>query len=77
MSCPATRFAVTPLTEDCGILEWVPKTGTLRTAVQSIYEQEGYFDRKTNGTIDHLYKQHEHKYQVLQAAGRCPRALAI
>jgi hypothetical protein len=59
---------VTPLTEDCGILEWVPKTGTLRTAVQGIYEQEGHFDRKTNGVIDSMYKHHEHKYQVCAAA---------
>ena len=56
---------MTPLTEDCGILEWVPKTGTLRTAVQGMYQQEGLFDpRKTNGTIDSMYKHHEHKYQV-------------
>jgi hypothetical protein len=57
---------VTPLTEDCGILEWVPKTGTLRSAVQGVYQQEGFFDpRRTNTTIDGMYKQHEHKYQVL------------
>ena len=61
----AFRFAVTPLTEDCGILEWVPRTGTLRSAVQGIYQQEGFYDpRRTNTTIDGMYKQHEHKYQV-------------
>lgn len=75
--CPATRFAVTPLTEDCGILEWVPKTGTLRIAVQGIYEQEGHFDRKTNGVIDSMYKHHEHKYQVCAAAGQALCAPSI
>ena len=62
---------MTPLTEDCGILEWVPKTGTLRSAVQGMYQQEGLFDpRRTNGTIDSMYKHHEHKYQVGAVAGQ-------
>ena len=78
MTTLACRFAVTPLTEDCGILEWVPKTGTLRSAVQGIYQQEGHFDpRRTNSVIDAMYKQHEHKYQVGMAASGVACLLVI
>lgn len=52
------RFAVTPLTEDCGILEWVQKTGTLRHSVQRVYVQEGLFHNRTNQVIQRLYDTH-------------------
>jgi len=38
-------FAVTPLSEDCGILEWVRNTRGLRHILQDLYAAEGKFDK--------------------------------
>lgn len=35
-----------PLSEDCGFIEWVPQTVTLRTVCQETYAAEGLFDSK-------------------------------
>ncbi len=40
------RFAVVPLSEDCGFIEWVPQTVTLRKVCQDTYAAEGLFDTK-------------------------------
>ncbi|KAH9318621.1 hypothetical protein KI387_020390 [Taxus chinensis] len=49
-------FAVIPLTEDCGIVEWVPHTRGIRHILQDLYIACGKFDRqKTNATIKRLY----------------------
>lgn len=49
-------FAVIPLTEDCGMVEWVPHTRGLRQILQDIYISGGKFDRqKTNSQIKHIY----------------------
>ncbi|KAF8405476.1 hypothetical protein HHK36_010382 [Tetracentron sinense] len=51
-------FAVIPLTEDCGMVEWVPHTRGLRHILQDIYVTCGKFDRqKTNPLIKRLYDQ--------------------
>ncbi|MCL7051841.1 hypothetical protein MKW94_026365 [Papaver nudicaule] len=51
-------FAVIPLTEDCGIIEWVPHTRGLRHILQDIYTAHGKFDRqKTNPVIKRIYDQ--------------------
>ncbi|XP_062086906.1 serine/threonine-protein kinase ATR isoform X2 [Humulus lupulus] len=51
-------FAVIPLTEDCGMVEWVPHTRGLRHILQDIYITCGKFDRlKTNPQIKRLYDQ--------------------
>ncbi|KAI3955847.1 hypothetical protein MKW98_006207 [Papaver atlanticum] len=51
-------FAVIPLTEDCGMVEWVPHTRGLRHILQDIYTAHGKFDRhKTNPVIKRIYEQ--------------------
>lgn len=51
-------FAVIPLTEDCGMVEWVPNTRGLRHILQDIYVTLGKFDRqKTNPLIKRIYDQ--------------------
>ncbi|GLT42972.1 hypothetical protein SLA2020_169490 [Shorea laevis] len=51
-------FAVIPLTEDCGMVEWVPHTRGLRHILQDIYIRCGKFDRqKTNPQIKRIYDQ--------------------
>ncbi|PHT64079.1 Serine/threonine-protein kinase ATR [Capsicum annuum] len=51
-------FAVIPLTEDCGMVEWVPHTRGLRQILQDIYISCGKFDRqKTNPKIKRIYDQ--------------------
>ncbi|WOK94665.1 serine/threonine-protein kinase ATR isoform X1 [Canna indica] len=51
-------FAVIPLTEDCGMVEWVPHTRGLRHILQDIYITCGKFDRqKTNPKIKSIYDQ--------------------
>ncbi|RDY02662.1 Serine/threonine-protein kinase ATR, partial [Mucuna pruriens] len=51
-------FAVIPLTEDCGMVEWVPHTRGLRQILQDIYITCGKFDKqKTNPQIKQIYDQ--------------------
>lgn len=51
-------FAVIPLTEDCGMVEWVPHTRGLRHILQDIYITCGNFDRqRTNPLIKKIYEQ--------------------
>ncbi|KAF6176279.1 hypothetical protein GIB67_023570 [Kingdonia uniflora] len=55
-------FAVIPLTEDCGMVEWVPHTRGLRQIVQDIYITQRKFDRhKTNPLIKRIYDQYQGK----------------
>ncbi|KAJ3693956.1 hypothetical protein LUZ60_009436 [Juncus effusus] len=55
-------FAVVPLTEDCGMVEWVPHTRGLRHILQDIYITCGKFDRqRTNPMIKRVYDQHQGK----------------
>uniref|UniRef100_A0A0D9WU94 Serine/threonine-protein kinase ATR n=1 Tax=Leersia perrieri TaxID=77586 RepID=A0A0D9WU94_9ORYZ len=55
-------FAVVPLTEDCGMVEWVPNTRGLRQILQDIYITCGNFDRmKTNPHIKKIYDQLQSK----------------
>ena len=49
-------FSVVPLTEDCGIIEWVPNTNGFRHCCQDMYVADGLFDRKTtNKDIKETY----------------------
>ncbi|CAI5488259.1 unnamed protein product, partial [Closterium sp. Naga37s-1] len=51
-------FAVLPLTEDCGMVEWVPHTRGFRHVMQDLYAAHGLFDRqKTLGQVKRLYDQ--------------------
>ncbi|KAK9690702.1 hypothetical protein RND81_09G148200 [Saponaria officinalis] len=55
-------FAVIPLTEDCGMVEWVPHTRGLRHILQDIYITCKKFDRqKTNPQLKRIYDQHQGK----------------
>ncbi len=47
-----------PLTEDCGIIEWVRRTAGLRQCCQAVYEADGRFNRLTNTAIKKLYDHH-------------------
>ena len=48
-------FAVMPLTEDCGMIEWIENTRGFRHCCQDVYVQEKLFDRKTNKQIKETY----------------------
>ncbi|GBG70226.1 hypothetical protein CBR_g6357 [Chara braunii] len=51
-------FSVVPLTEDCGLVEWVPHTRGLRHILQDVYAGSGHFDRqRTNPLIKKIYDQ--------------------
>ena len=50
------RFAVVPLTEETGIIEWVPNTHGLRHCCQDIYIADGTYDKRTvNANIKKIY----------------------
>lgn len=49
------RFAVTPLTDDCGLVEWVNDLTTLRHTVQAMLSAEGIYHKTTNIAIKKLY----------------------
>ena len=52
-------FAVLPLTEDCGILEWINHLNSLRSICEGLYSAEGLFNGGRDGTrkwIDKTYK---------------------
>lgn len=63
--CFQQRFAVTPLTEECGILEWVPNVAPLRNAVEGMYRQDKLFDNTTNSTIKRIWEAYPHKVPCL------------
>lgn len=47
-----------PLTEDCGLVEWVQHTTGLRHCIEAVYTAEGLFDRsKTNHSIRNAYEK--------------------
>mmetsp|Transcript_10928 Transcript_10928/g.67521 ORF Transcript_10928/g.67521 Transcript_10928/m.67521 type:complete len:2630 (+) Transcript_10928:210-8099(+) len=49
-------FGVIPLTEECGLIEWVHNTTGLRHVCQDVYTREGLFDRRrTNPQIKKMY----------------------
>ncbi|KAI3855897.1 hypothetical protein MKW98_007860 [Papaver atlanticum] len=51
-------FAMIPLTEDCGIIDWVPHTRGLRHILQDIHTAHGKFDgQKTNPVIKWICDQ--------------------
>ncbi|EIE22187.1 kinase-like protein [Coccomyxa subellipsoidea C-169] len=50
-------FAVVPLSEDCGFIEWVPQTVTLRNVCTEVYAAEGLTDMKsTLASVHSTYK---------------------
>ena len=53
---PLRRFAVVPLTEETGILEWVFHTHGLRHCCQDIYFADGIMDKRTQGMIKKMHE---------------------
>ena len=49
---------VLPLQEDCGILEWVNNTSTLRDCLSGIYAAEGITDRATWSRVKTMWDRH-------------------
>lgn len=47
---------MTPLTEDCGLVEWVNDLSTLRHTVQAMLSAEGIYHKNTNSTIKKMYE---------------------
>ena len=45
-----------PLTEDCGLIEWVPDTGGIRHVLQALYAGAGLFDRSSNNAVKKIYE---------------------
>ena len=52
------RFMVSPLTEDCGIIEWVPHTCALRAVLNELYAAAGH-DRSTLNKLKTMYDRHQ------------------
>ena len=44
-------YAVVPLNEECGLLEWVPKTHGLRHILNKIYKEKGLFTKVKGWTF--------------------------
>jgi hypothetical protein len=60
------RFAVTPLTEDCGLVEWVHNLTALRTAITESLTSEGLWSKSTNPYIKTLYDNFQARCRVLR-----------
>ena len=50
---------MSPLQEDCGLVEWVNHTAPLRPALHKIYTAEGLTDKAMNAKIKALYDKHQ------------------
>lgn len=53
-------FCVCPLNEECGLIEWVPNTNTLRNLVQQLYADQGTSVRTAE--IRDSYEEYLRKY---------------
>jgi hypothetical protein len=47
---------VTPMTEDCGLVEWVPRTMGIRHAIHAMYVAEGMHFRTVHARINKTYE---------------------
>jgi len=50
-------FAVIPLTEECGLVQWVPNTRGIRHILQDLYEASGKFVRRGSQSTHAKIKQ--------------------
>ena len=50
-------FAVMPLNEDNGIIEWVPNTTGLRHVIQALYVQDGIYTKQTLGDVKRMHER--------------------
>lgn len=58
------RFAVTPFSEKCGLIEWVNNTNGIRQLVTKVYKNTGHVDLQTNKIIKDMYDAHERKVSL-------------
>ena len=49
---------MTPLAEDCGLVEWVNNLGTLRHTVQEMLLADGLYDKSSNSKVKKMYDQY-------------------
>ena len=49
------RFSVMPLTEDCGLIEWVPHTMGMRNCCTEVYTELGLYTGTSNPTLKKMY----------------------
>ena len=50
-------FAVVPLTEDCGLIEWVPHTTGLRHVLQALYVRDGLYHKRTLAEVKETHER--------------------
>ena len=50
-------FSVIPLTEDCGIIEWVPNTTGFRHIIQGLYADDGLYHKNSHTEVKELYEK--------------------
>jgi serine/threonine-protein kinase ATR len=50
-------FAVIPLTEDCGLIEWVPNTTGLRHVIQALYVRDGLYHKRTLIDVKEMHER--------------------
>jgi serine/threonine-protein kinase ATR len=50
-------FAVVPLTEDCGLIEWVPHTTGLRHVIQALYVRDGLYHKRTLAEVKETHER--------------------
>ena len=50
-------FSVIPLTEDCGIIEWVPHTTGFRHIIQKLYADDGLYNKNSSTEMKELYER--------------------
>ena len=50
-------FAVIPLTEDCGLIEWVPSTTGLRHVIQKLYVDDGMYHKRTLVEVKEIHER--------------------
>ena len=50
-------FAVVPLTEDCGLIEWVPHTTGLRHVLQALYVRDGLYHKRTLAEVKEMHER--------------------
>ena len=64
-------FAVVPLTEDCGMIEWVPNTHMLRGCCTDTYAEVGLWETNSQ-KLREVQQIHKELYDTVDARGRDP-----
>ena len=62
-------FAVVPLTEDCGMIEWVPNTHMLRGCCTDTYAEVGLWETNSQ-KLREVQQIHKELYDTVDARGQ-------